>query len=132
MVIARSACTLELNRTWCGNAPLFQHTGDFTGTVALCAKLENQFYHRGRFLVHQQVSVLALDISVGGIGSQPLAGHSLVTENRPYLLRGVLGIPLVYDIAKRGKVVAHLIVAVHSVIDGNKADTHLRKADFRI
>ena len=53
-----------------------------------------------------------------------------IAEYRPYLLRGVLGVPLIYDISERGKVVTHLIVAVHSVIDGDKADAHLREADF--
>ncbi len=39
---------------------------------------------------------------------------------------------VLYDISERGKVVTHLTVAVHSVIDGDKADAHLREADFRI
>ena len=132
MIVACPACALELNRTRCRDAPLFQHPGDFAGAVALRAKLKNQLYHRGRFFVHQQMAVLPPYISVGGIGGQPLAGHSLIAENRPYLLRGVLGVPLVYDIAERGEVVAHLIVAVYSVIDGDKTDSHLWKADFRI
>ena len=38
--------------------------------------------------------------------------------------------PLIYDIAERGKVIAHLIVAVHSVIDGDKANAQFWKADF--
>ena len=132
VIVASPACALELNRTRCGDAPLFQHTGNFAGAVALRAKLKNQLYHRGRFFVHQQMAILALDIAVGGVHGQPLAGHSLVAENRSYLLRGVLGVPLVYDIAERGEVVAHLIVAVHSVIDGDKTDSHLWKANFRI
>ena len=95
MIIASPARALELNRTWCGDAPLFQHTGDFAGAVALRAKPENQLYHRGRFFVDQQMAVLTLDIAIGGIGGQALAGHSLVAENCPYLLRGVLGVPLI-------------------------------------
>lgn len=71
-------------------------------------------------------------IAIGGVGRQPLAGHSLVAENRPYLLTGVLGVPLIDDIAKRSKIIAHLVIAVHSVIDGDKADAHLWKADFRV
>ena len=37
---------------------------------------------------------------------------------------------VLYDIAERGKVIAHLIVAVHSVIDGDKANAQFWKADF--
>ena len=32
---------------------------------------------------------------------------------------------------ERGKVIAHLIVAVHSVIDGDKANAQFWKADFK-
>ena len=56
MIVARPACALELNRTRCGDAPLFQHTGDFAGAVTLRAKLENQLYYRGRFFVYQEGS----------------------------------------------------------------------------
>ena len=37
---------------------------------------------------------------------------------------------VLYDITERGKVIAHLIVAVHSVIDGDKANAQFWKADF--
>ena len=37
-----------------------------------------------------------------------------------------------HKVSERGKVVAHLIVAVHSVIDGDKAYPHLREADFGV
>lgn len=35
------------------------------------------------------------------------------------------------DISERGKIV-HLVVAVHAVVDGDKADVHLREPDFRV
>lgn len=78
------------------------------------------------------MAVFPFYVAIGGVGGQPLARHSLVAENRPYLLRGVLGIPLIDDISERGEVVAHLVVAVHSVVDGDKTDSHLWKADLRI
>ena len=37
-----------------------------------------------------------------------------------------------YDIAERREVIRALILAVHAVIDGNEADAHLGKPDFRI
>lgn len=34
-------------------------------------------------------------------------------------------------LSERGKIV-HLVVAVHAVVDGDKADVHLREPDFRV
>ena len=39
---------------------------------------------------------------------------------------------VLYDVAERREVIRTLIFAVHAVIDGNEADAHLGKADFRI
>ena len=52
VIVARPTRALELNRPRCGDAPLFQHTGDFAGAVALCAKLENQLHRWGRLIVY--------------------------------------------------------------------------------
>ena len=37
-----------------------------------------------------------------------------------------------YDVAERCEVIRALILTVHAIIDGNEADAHLGKADFRI
>ena len=52
MIVPRPACALKLNRTRRGYATLFQHTGNFSGAVALHAQLKNQLHHRGRFLIN--------------------------------------------------------------------------------
>ena len=41
-----------------------------------------------------------------------------------------LWISFIYDIAKRCEVIRALVLAVHAVIDGNEADTHLGEPDF--
>ena len=43
-----------------------------------------------------------------------------------------LWISFIYDVAERREVIRALIFAVHAIIDGNEADAHLGKADFRI
>ena len=78
------------------------------------------------------MSRLVFDITIRNNPAQPLARHSLVAENSAYFFAGVLGVPLIYDVAKRSEVVAHLVVAVHAVIDGDKADSHLWKTNFCI
>lgn len=37
---------------------------------------------------------------------------------------------VLYDVAKRCEVIRVLVLTVHTVIDGDKADAHLREPDF--
>ncbi len=131
VVAVLSACPLESQSAGGRDFPLPQDAGDPPRAVALRAQLENHPHHRGCLLIFDQISTLGLEVAVGDLGGQPLAGHALIAEYGPYLLRGVLCIPLVDDISERGKIV-HLVVAVHAVVDGDKADVHLREPDFRV
>ena len=36
----------------------------------------------------------------------------------------------IHNITERGKIIVHMIVAVHAIVDGHKADTQLRETDF--
>ena len=45
---------------------------------------------------------------------------------------GIFCIPLIYDVAKRGKVIVYLVLAIHAIIHGNEANPHFRETDFRI
>ena len=67
VVTACPACALKLNRPRRWDFPLFQHPGNFAGAVALHAQLENQLHHGGGFFIHQKMSVLALNVAVGGV-----------------------------------------------------------------
>ena len=82
-----------------------EHTGDFTGTIALGAEPENQPDIRRGFLVHIQVSILTAEIAIGCLRGNALTGHSLVAKYSAYLLARVLGIPFVDDIPKRSEIV---------------------------
>ena len=54
------------------------------------------------------------------------------THRLCYLAGNVPGVPFIYDIQKRGKLGALLVVAVHSAVNGDKADPQLREAHFCI
>ena len=54
----------------------------------------NVRYWRG-FLANYKLSVLSLDIPIGGDAAQPLSRHSLVAENSTHLFTGVFCIPFI-------------------------------------
>lgn len=92
--------------------------------------MENQLYHGLGVLVDDQVSVRASDVTIGCSRCDPFPRHPFTAEHRPYLLAGVLRVPLIHNVAEWDKVIVHLAVAVHAVIDGHKADAQFREADF--
>ena len=63
---------------------------------------------------------------------EPFAGHPLIAEHCPQFFAGVLCVPLVHDVAEWCEVVFHLVVAVHTVIDGYKADAQFWEANLRV
>ena len=85
-----------------------------------------------KFLIDNQLVLIIRmpQVAVGGQRPQILAALRFGMKRGLDLCRNVPCIHIIYDISERGKVVTHLIVAVHSVIDGDKADAHLREADF--
>ena len=60
-----------------------------------------------------------------------LSGVSLNFHHSSDFLAGVLRIPLIDDIAERGKLIVAL-GAVHTIIHGDKVNIVLREHDFRI
>ena len=61
-----------------------------------------------------------------------LAAGSSLPQTDTNLLAGITGIPLVEQITDCGKAFAVSPVAVHTVIDGDKADIVARKKNIRI
>ena len=49
-----------------------------------------------------------------------------------YLAGNVSGVPFIYDVQKRGELGALLVVAVHSAVNGDKANAQLRESHFCI
>ena len=71
-------------------------------------------------------------ISVWHVGRKRFPGIAFCLEYSADLLACVLGIELVEDVDERCHVVIHLICAVHTVIDGDKADIVVREHHLRV
>lgn len=63
------------------------------------------------------------------LAAQAVPGASLCLENRPDFFAGVAGIPLVKQVAQRGKVIFPLF-AVYAVVLRNKVDVVLREKNL--
>ena len=101
-----------------------EYTGNLIRTVALNGQAEDPADNCRRFFVNQpvvfviRVFLVSVDRTVCG----RLAGFTFHTNCSALLAAQVTKIPLVHNIQKRGKFVAVLIVAVHTVGNGNKVN----------
>ena len=75
-----------------------------------------------------RVFPVAIDSAVGG----GLAGFSLDTDGSFLLAAQVAQIPLVHNVEEGGKFVAVLVIAVHTVGDGNKVNAVLPEEYLRV
>ena len=98
------------------------------------------FYHLRSNRIHHQ-GLLIFRQSIVAVGNAAGAAFTIAhtgQEDGLYLVAGVLGIPLVHYVEEWGEVVILRLVAVHAVIDCNKAYLFLGeqnlgiKADLKI
>ena len=76
VVTAGAACPLIFQRPRRGDLLLRQHTGNLGRAVPGKAKLVNLLYHRGGFLVYDEVFVLVHHIAVNRLAGNGLAAHA--------------------------------------------------------
>lgn len=81
-------------------------------------------HHFGGFFVDDPVILIlrVFDVAERRNRRQRLSRLPLRLEHRTNLLAGVLGVPLVDDVQKRGENAILLARAVHAVIDGNEPE----------
>ena len=111
-----------------------QDAGDVIGTFALDGQLENTSHHGSCFLVDQpvvfvlRVFLVAIDGAVGG----RLAGFPLDTNGGFLLAAQVTKIPFVHDVEEGRKLVAVLVITVHTVGNRHKVDAVLPEEHLRV
>jgi hypothetical protein len=111
-----------------------QNIGYLSGTFPLVGKLEDTLYHLGSFGVNNKCLLIAGEpsIAIGNTARTPLTVLHTSVENGLDLVAGVLGVKLVHDVQKWGKVVIGGIRAVNAVVDSNEAHILFREQNFRI
>ena len=62
-------------------------------------------------------------VAIRDAGGHALAGLHPGLENGLYLPVGIAGVKFVHNVQKRGKVVISLLVAVDTIVDGDKPNT---------
>ena len=98
MVSLCPAKPLKIDCCWGWDCSFTEYPCNFACAVALNAKLENQSNNRSSFFVKYELSRLPLDIPIGRYTAQPLARHTFIAENRPYLFAGIFCIPLIEQV----------------------------------
>ncbi len=68
------------------------------------------------------LSLDIFDVIIRRVGTQRFTGFALCLEHCTNFLAGVLGVPFVYDIKKRGKITILLIGTIYIIVDGYKAN----------
>ena len=113
--------------------PLLQQPCDLRRPVSVHHIQTNIINHIGCIVVPYPLLRIGrvFHIPVRCIGGQVFSRISFDLHNGPDLLTCVLGVPLVDDVPKRGKLVVALLT-VHSIVDSNKVNIVLREHDLSI
>ena len=125
--------TLGIQRSCGQNLLFFQNPHNLLRAFAVNAKVEDELDDLGRFFIQNPV-ILVLRVAAVSVGrfAHVLAAGSSLPQTDTNLLAGITGIPLVEQITDCGEAFAVSPVAVHTVIDGDKADIVARKNNIRI
>ena len=109
--------------------PIMQKTGDFAGALALQSKLKDAPDYRRRFLVNEPVLrvVRVFPVAIPTDGAGMLTGNALGFPRSLHALTEVFDVPFVDQIHNWGKLAGGLVNAVHTAVNGNKADIVLRE-----
>ena len=109
------------------NTVLFQRGGGFRQPIAVQRHLVDTPHHRSGIRVdHPKAEIVrVLDVAIGR-RRQRDAGITFHFVDDPALFRNILGVPLVHNIAERGKLIFTL-VAVHAVRHGHQPHIMLGK-----
>ena len=102
--------------------------------ITLYAQMEDLPYNLGGFFINNPVQLICgiLDITIGRICAEWLSCLTFRLKYRPYLSAGILGVKLVKDVDEGRHIVIHLIIAVNTVVDSNKADIRIREDHLRV
>ena len=104
-----------------------KNTGNLIRTVALNGQAEDPADNGSGFLVDMPSVLIArlFLIAIDSTVRSRLARFALDTDGGALLAAQITKIPFVHDIQKRGKFVAVLVIAVHTVGNRNKVNTML-------
>ena len=113
----------------CRNTTSHQFFGYLRRTFSGHTHFKDVTYNGSSFFVYDPVVFILriLQISIRRICTQGLAGITLCPKYGFHLFAGVLGVEFVENVDERSHIVINLILAVHSIVDGNEADIVSRK-----
>ena len=102
--------------------------------VSLNHHLEDAPDNGSGFFIHDKVLLVlrVAPVAVGDAGGYALAVLHPGFENGLYLPAGIAGVKFVHNVQKRGKIVISLLVAVDTIVDGDKPNALVSKHDIGV
>ena len=119
---------------WRWDTLTHQLFGYLRGAFPGYAHFEDVTHDGSGLLVYDPVVFIlrVLQVTIRRIRTERLSGIALGPEYSFHLLAGVLSVEFIENVDERGHIIINLILAVHTVVDGDEADIVGREHHLRV